>query len=78
MSEPRISTGVTRNHTCAKCDAAVTQRESVGAYGSGPIWIADRHQAPCGAYCWGAGVPPKDYRTKQLHGFDEYPCPRCS
>lgn len=78
MSEPRCGTGKLRTVVCAKCDSYVSELESLGMYGGGPLWSTDRHQAPCGAFCWGAGVPPQAYRLKELHGYPDYPCPACS
>lgn len=77
MSEPRYTTDNTRETTCAKCGQSIVEKETLGMYGSGPLWSKERHTAPCGAECWGAAVSGKAYREKQLHGFKEYPCPKC-
>jgi hypothetical protein len=77
MSEPRYNTGSKRSIECEKCGRMVTQSESLGMYGDGPHWMTDQHDASCGRPCWGAGVPAKAYREKQLHGFPDYPCSGC-
>lgn len=75
MSEPFASTDEKRDAVCDKCGASVHEVKMAGLYGSS-IWDLERHDAPCGLPCFGAGVPGKAYRLGEFHGDPKH-CPRC-
>lgn len=75
MSEPFTTTTEVRNGTCGSCSSSIVERKCIGMYGS-TSWLVDRHDAPCGLPCFGAGVGIKVYRSNQFHGGKK-PCPAC-
>jgi hypothetical protein len=75
MSDPMISTGTTREHTC-QCGTLVTQDECRGAFAGAIHWHTPNHDAPCGLRCLSGGVSPATYRAGDFHK-DASRCPRC-
>jgi hypothetical protein len=75
MSDPVVSTGVTRQHTC-QCGAAVAQDECRGAFAGAIFWDTPSHEAPCGLPCLNGGISLTVYGSGEFHK-DTSRCPRC-
>jgi hypothetical protein len=78
VSEMFATTGRSSVEPCGKCGADVERHEFAGVYTGKIIQSTERHRAPCGLFCFGAGVPPREYRLRQIHGHDDYECPSCA
>jgi hypothetical protein len=77
VSEMYATTGKSAIEPCGKCGASVERHECAGVFTGTKHWTTERHRAPCGLFCFGAGVPPREYRLRQIHGHGDYECPGC-
>lgn len=76
MSDPLVSTGITRTARC-RCGTLVTQHECRSAFHGEIHWDTSAHSSPCGLPCLQGGISPATYRSAEWHK-DADRCPRCN